>query len=75
MGSKTESLSQIVHPVLSIVYLGRITNALSSTLVYGYRMQTLEEIKAIPGPRGIATQKNRHYVVSKSMVHHWTGET
>jgi hypothetical protein len=38
-------------------------------------MQTLEEIKAIPGPRGIATQKNRHYVVSKSMVHHWTGET
>jgi hypothetical protein len=53
MGSKTESLSQIVHPVLSIVYLGRITNALSSTLVYGYRMQTLEEIKAVPGPRGL----------------------
>jgi hypothetical protein len=40
-------------------------------------MQTLEEIKAVPGPRGIATQKNqyRHYFVSKSMVHHWTGET
>ena len=63
MGSQTESLPQIVHPVLSTVYLGRIkNNAMSSTLVYNYRMQTLEEIKAIPGPRGlqgIATQKNQ----------------